>query len=386
MLTAIPKEILAGERRVAATPETAAGLKALGLEVAVESGAGAGIFAADAAYAAAGATIIDDTRTLFDQADLVLKVKQPIMNDALGAHEAELIRADATLITFLHPAAPDSHAMVKTLAARGVTSFSMDCIPRSSRAQAMDALTSMSTITGYRSALIAAQLLPRFMPMVGTAIGVIKPAKTVVIGTGVVGLQAIATARRLGAVVSAVDIRPAARDEAKSLGATVVGFEVPEELALGGGGYARALPASVLEEERALVGRLVADADVVILSALVPGEVAPVLVTRDMIGAMKPGSVIVDVSIDQGGNCEATEPGKVYAWSDVQIVGIQNIPGSMPVDASWLYANNILNYVTNLYKDGPGQIDWNDEIVRESLVTYQGQVVHAGARKAMGLE
>lgn len=385
MLAGIPREILSGERRVAATPETVAGLRQLGLEVAVEKGAGAGIFVSDAQYAAAGATIIDDARALFEQADLILKVKQPIFNEALGRHEAEMVRSDGTLITFLHPAAPGSHDMVRTLADRGVTSFSMDCIPRSPRAQTMDALTSMSTITGYRSVLIAAQLLPRFMPIMGTAIGVVKPAKVLIVGAGVVGLQSIATARRLGAAVSAIDIRPAARDEAKSLGATVVGFEVPEEVALGSGGYARALPERLLEEERALITPLLADADVVVLSALVPGEVAPTIVTRDMVASMKPGAVVVDVSIDQGGNCEVTEAGKTSAYGDVQVVGIQNIPGSMPVDASWLYANNILNYVTNLYKDGPGRIDWEDEIVRESLVTHQGRIVHQGTRKAMGL-
>lgn len=385
MLVGVPQEILAGEQRVAATPDTVLRLKELGYQVAVQAGAGQGIYADDSYYERAGARIVKDAPTLFQQADMVLKVKQPAFNSAVGAHEADLLRPGSMLITFLHPAAPGNHDMVRTLADRHITSFSMDAIPRTPRAQVMDALTSMSTITGYRSVLLAAELLPRFVPLIGTAIGVVKPAKVLVVGTGVVGLQAVATARRLGAAVSAVDIREAARDEAKSLGATVEGFDVPQQLAMGPGGYALALPESWLETERAALRPLVEAADIVILSALVPGEVAPALITRLMVDAMKPGSVIVDVSIDQGGNCEVTEPGKTVPCNGTKIVGVQNIPGSMPVDASWLYSTNVLNYVENLCKKAPGCIDWDDDIVAESVVTRDGQVVHAGARKAMQL-
>jgi NAD(P) transhydrogenase subunit alpha len=385
MKIGIPKEILPGESRVAATPETVARLRQLGYAVMVEAGAGSGTYAADQDFRAAGADVVAGPEALFAAADLVLKVKQPAFNTNIEAHEAEMLKPGSLLVTFLHPAAPSNHAMIRTLAARGITSFSMDAVPRIPRAQVMDALTSMSTVTGYRSVLLAAGLLPRFVPLMGTAIGMVKPAKVLVVGAGVVGLQAIATARRLGASVSALDIREAAREEAKSLGASVQGFEVPEELSLGQGGYACALPREWLDAEQQALLPLAASADIVILSALVPGEIAPLLLTREMVEAMRPGSVVVDVSVDQGGNCEVTRAGEIIDWGEVQIVGIQNIPGSMPVDASWLYAQNVLHYLENLFKDGPGQIDWDDEIVAQSVVTRNGQVVHPGAAKAMQL-
>ena len=247
----------------------------------------------------------------------------------------------------------------------------------------MDALTSMSTITGYKSVLMAANFLPKFVPMIGTAIGMIPPAKFLIVGAGVVGLQAVATAKRLGGVVSCIDIRPDAREAAGSLGGTVKGFDVPTELALGEGGYAKALTPEWLAKEQELLKTLLAETDVVILSALVPSEVAPILLTQEMVEAMAPGSIIVDVAIDQGGNCALTHAGDTYTHGEVTIVGVQNIPGSMPVHASWLYANNLLHYINNLYKNG--QIDWEDDIVRASLVTHNGEIVHAGARKAMSL-
>lgn len=385
MLIGIPREILHGERRVAMTPETTERLVALGFDVMVETKAGDGILANDGLYRHAGATIATDPRELLQRADVVLKVKQPCVNEALGYHEADVIKEGATLITFLHPAAPGCHDMVRRLAARKVTAFSMDAIPRTSRAQRMDALTSMSTVTGYRSVLLAAIELPRFVPLVGTAVGTVKPAKALVVGAGVVGLQALATIKRLGGVGTCVDIRPAAREEAKSLGAKVGGFEVPPELAMAPGGYARTLPPEWIELERKAVAPLVADSDIVILSALVPGEVAPVVVTEEMIAQMRPGSVIVDVAIDQGGNCMVTKPGETICLNSVTIVGVQNIPGSMPVHATWLYANNMLAFVQNLYKEKPGVIDWSDDIVKASLVTRDGAIVHEGARKAMGL-
>jgi len=384
MIIGVPKEIMANERRVAAIPETVSKLKAMGFTVLVEKGAGEGSFFSDADYAAAGAEMVADVASLFDRSDVVLKVKQPCNNAQTGKNEAEMMRQGATLITFLHPATPSHHAFVKTLAERRVTSFTMDGIPRISKAQKMDALTSMSTITGYKAVLMAANHLPKFVPMVGTAIGAVKPCKFLVIGAGVVGLQAIATAKRLGAVVTAVDIRPQAREEAKSLGAKVEGFEVPEDLAIGKGGYAQALPADWIEKERAALAPLVADADAVILSALVPGEIAPVVVTESMVATMRPGSVIVDISIDQGGNCGCTQPGKEALCHDVMVSGVQNIPGRVPVHASWLYANNMLHYVENLYKKGLATPDFDDEIARSSLVTRDGKILHQGYLKAVG--
>jgi NAD(P) transhydrogenase subunit alpha len=249
----------------------------------------------------------------------------------------------------------------------------------------MDALTSMSTITGYKAMLIAANQFPKFIPMTGTTIGTIKPAKVLIVGAGVVGLQAIATAKRLGATATAVDIREEARQSAATLGAKVAGFEVPAEWVAGPDGRARALPPEWLDKEREALAPLVEQCDILILGALVPGEVAPVVVTEAMVDRMKPGSIVLDVAIDQGGNCEVTPVGGHATRRGVSILGFWNIPGSMPVHGSWLYAHNVLHYVKNLFKKGPGTIDLDDEICRESLVTHQGGIVHLGTRKAMGL-
>jgi NAD(P) transhydrogenase subunit alpha len=273
--------------------------------------------------------------------------------------------------------------MVRKLRDRGITSFTMDGIPRITRAQSMDALTSMSTCTGYRAVLEAAKHLPRFMPMLATAIGSVRPAEVLVIGAGVVGLQAIATAKRLGAITRAWDIRAAARTEAASLGAKIDGFEVPESVAIGKGGYALALGPDWLARERAAIAPFVAKADVVICSALVPGAVAPMLVTSDMVHAMKRGSVLVDVSIDQGGNCELTKPGEEIVVQDVLVSGIQNIPGHMPVHATWLYAENIYKFVENLLKRGAVP-DLDDEIVASTLVTMGRRIHYKPALAVLG--
>jgi NAD(P) transhydrogenase subunit alpha len=383
MLIGIPKEILPEEKRVAATPETVRKYIELGFDVAVESSAGEGVLISDEAYEDAGARMIADTERLFAEADVVLKVKQPIFNERLDKHEVNMLRDDSVLITFLHPAAPDNHDLVKRLRDKNVTAFTMDGIPRISRAQRMDALSSMSTVTGYKSVIMAADRLPTFIPMIGTAIGTIKPANFLVVGTGVVGLQAIATAKRLGGVVKAMDIRSDACTQADSLGAKVVAFDIPQELAVGEGGYAKSLEDEWLEIERRLISPHLEGADVVILSALVPGEVAPVLVTEKMVASMKPGSVIMDVSVDQGGNCQVTEPGNFIQRLGVNVCGIQNIPGRMAVHASWLYANNMYYYVENLFKNGKGEFDLKDEILERSLVTYRSTIHHQGALKAM---
>ncbi|MBN1489000.1 MAG: NAD(P) transhydrogenase subunit alpha [Phycisphaerae bacterium] len=385
MVIGIPREILKEERRVAALPETVERYVAMGFEVLVEAAAGRGVYRTDKEYAAAGAEIVANAKTLYDRADIILKVKQPCFNEDAGQHETELVRPEALLICFLHPAAPGNHAAVRVLRDRRVTALTMDGIPRITRAQTMDALTSMSTITGYRSVLIAAGHFPRFIPMIGTAIGAIQPAQILVVGTGVVGLQAIATAKRLGGIIKAIDIREEARREAGSLkGTQVVGFEVPAEVAHGEGGYAKALPEEWLERERELLRTIVSQMDIIILSALVPGEVAPILVTEDMVRSMRPGSVIMDISIDQGGNCAMTEPGREIVVNDVYVCGTANIPGSIAVDATWLYAHNMLHYVENLFPNGPGAPRLDDEIVQHSLVTIGGEIVHKGALKAMG--
>lgn len=385
MIIGIPKEILERERRVAALPENVAAYVKMGFEVLVESTAGEGAFRSDDDYRQAGATVVDDVEDLFNRSDVILKVKQPYFNKKVGKHEADMIPEGRVLITFIHPATPSNHDMVRKLRDRNITALTMDSIPRTSRAQGMDCLTAMSTVSGYKAMLLAACHLPVFVPMMGTAVGVLKQAKVLAVGVGVVGLQAIATAKRLGADITAVDIRQDARMGAQSLGAKVAGFEVPVEVATGEGGYAKALSEEWLQKERDLLAPLLSEADVVVLSALVPGEAAPVLVTEEMVASMKPGSVIMDISIDQGGNCALTRPGEEYLYGRVLVSGLANIPGSVPVHSSWMYASSLAEYVKNLFKSGPGAMDLQDDIVRHSMVTHAGKIVHEGTLKAMNL-
>jgi len=385
MLIGIPKEIMLKENRVAALPETVAKFKKLGFGVLVETKAGAGAFTDDDAYLKAGAEIAADAVEVFDRSDIILKVKEPLFNDQFNKHEIDMLKENQILITFLHPAAPSNHGAVKILQDKNITAFTMDGIPRISRAQRMDPLTSMSAITGYKAIIIAAANFPKFIPMIGTSIGMIKPAKILVIGAGVVGLQAIATGKRLGGVVKAIDIRPDAKKEAESLGVKVVGFDVPPEMAIGEGGYAKALPQEWLEKERQALAPLVAESDIIVLSALIPGEAAQHIITKEMVESMSPGSVIIDVSIDQGGNCALTDPGKESIHNGVYICGIKNIPGSLPVHSSWLYANNLYYFVENLFKNGENDFNMDDEIIKDSLVTHKGKLYHQGTRKALGL-
>ncbi|MDL2208228.1 NAD(P)(+) transhydrogenase (Re/Si-specific) subunit alpha, partial [Parabacteroides sp. OttesenSCG-928-O15] len=287
------------------------------------------------------------------------------------------------LITFIHPASPVNHEMVRQLANRGVISMTLDGIPRISRAQNMDALTSMSTCAGYKGMLLAANAMSKFMPPMFTAVGSIQPAKVLVIGVGVGGLQALATAKRLGAVTYATDIRPAAIEQAQSLGAKVVDMGIPAEMAIAEGGYAKDLPEEWLIKERAKLREVLKDMDVVFLSALVPGKIAPVLITEEMVKEMPNGSVIVDISIDQGGNCDITPAGKTEVKHGVTLIGIKNIPGMLPTSSTWMFSNNVYNLVKYLVKDGKIELDRSDEIVDSILVTIDGKVVHTGALEAM---
>ena len=384
MIIGIPKEIMAEEGRVALLPQQVEELSKRGYEVVVESGAGIGSFIEDRAYLEAGAEIVSDVRELYGKAEVVLKVKEPLLNEKIGKHEISMMREGAVLMTFLHPAASANHAMVRQLCERGITAFSMDAVPRISRAQAMDALSSMSTVAGYKATLIAAHRLPKFIPMMGTAVGTTPPANFLVVGIGVVGLQAVATAKRLGAVVSCVDIRAAAREASRSLGAKDAGWDVPKEIAEGEGGYAKTLPPEWLKKEQEALAPLAREADVIILGALVPGEQAQVLITADVVSSMKPGSVIVDISVDQGGNCELTKSGKEITLDNgITINGYKNIPGRMPAHASMLYSKNIWNFFLNLYKGDSGKMDLKDEINKETLVTHQGKILHQGTLKAI---
>ncbi len=379
----VPKEILAGERRVSAVPETVAAFVERGARVLVEAGAGVGAFFADEAYRRAGAEIMPDVRTIYARADLILKVKEPQHNPELDVHEAELLRSGQVLVTFLHPAAPGNHELVRKLADGEVISLTLDSIPRISRAQVMDALTSMSTVAGYKAVLMAANRLPKFLPLMGTAVGMIQPAQAIVIGAGVAGLQALATAKRLGAVVYAADIRPDAREQAGSLGARIVDVGVPAELAVGAGGYALGLSPQWLEREREALAEVIGQSDLVILSALVPGREAPILLTRDMVKTMRPGSQVVDISIDQGGNCALTEAGAVVERYGVTIDGTKNIPGTMPTSSTAMFSKNVLHFVNNLVQDGKFVFDVADQIIKDTLVTKGGEIVHAGALEAM---
>ena len=385
MVIGIPREIMHDEGRVSAIPETVKKLVADGNTVLVEKGAGLGSFFPDADYAAAGAELIDDVAELYKRSDLILKVKEPLYNEAKKCHEIEMMHKGQYLITFIHPASPVNHKMVKMMAKQGVIGLTLDGVPRISRAQNMDALTSMSTCAGYKGILMAASDLPKFMPQIFCAVGMIKPVNALVIGVGVAGLQALATAKRLGAVTYAMDIRPAALEQATSLGAKPIDPGVPAELAMAPGGYAQRLPDEWLEKERQLLAEKIKDMDVVFCSALIPGKLAPVIVTEEMVKSMKPGSVIVDIAIDQGGNCEITPAGSREVKHGVVLEGIKNIPGMLPTSSTWMFAHNVYNLTKFLSKNGKIEVDFNDEIVKSILVTWDGEIVHAGAREAMGL-
>ena len=385
MIIGIPKEIMHDEARVAATPETVGKFVNDGFQVLVECSAGDGALYHDADYVKAGATMIADAQEIYDRAELILKVKEPLFNEQKQRHEVDMMHSGQVLITFIHPASPVNHDMVRQMTQRGITAITLDGIPRISRAQNMDALTSMSTCAGYKGILMAANMLTTFVPPMFTAVGQIKPAKVMVIGVGVAGLQALATAKRLGAITYAADIRPMASENAMSLGAKVVDTTVPAHLAIAEGGYARRLPADVLIQEQEALCATIQQMDIVFCSALIPGKVAPIIITEEMVKGMKKGSVIVDISIDQGGNCELTPKGGIEQKYGVTLMGVKNIPGLLPTSSTWMFANNVYNLVHYLVKDGSIALDTSDEIVRSSLVCIGGELVHAGAREAMGL-
>ena len=384
MIIGIPKEIMHDEARVAATPDTVKKYVADGHKVLVEVNAGIGAQCPNEAYAAAGAIMCETAQQVYDEAELILKVKEPLFNEQTGKHEVDMMHAGQYLITFIHPAAPVNHKMVKHMAEAGIISMSIEGVPRISRAQSMDALTSMSTCAGYKGILMAASDLIKFIPMMPTAAGMIKPCNVMVAGVGVAGLQALATAKRLGAKTYAIDIRPAAAEQATSLGAKLIDSGVDPALAIGQGGYAMELPADVLAAERERIAKVLPDMDIVFLSALVPGRLAPTLITEEMVKTMKPGSVIVDISIDQGGNCAITTPGVRDVKHGVILEGIKNIPGMLAESSTFMYAANMYNLVKYLTKDGKLNLDESDDIVSGMLTTKDGKVVNAGALAAMG--
>lgn len=383
MIIGIPREIMPGEARVAAGPDAVKQYIADGATVLVEKNAGERSYFNDDAYIAAGAKIIDSAAELFEKAELILKVKEPLFNKEFNKHEVEMMHKGQYLITFIHPASPVNKDMVLMLAKQGVISMTLDSVPRISRAQAMDALTSMSTCAGYKGIIMAANELAEFIPPMFTAVGAMKPANVLVIGIGVGGLQALATAKRLGAITYATDIRPAALEQAQSLGAKVIDLGVPADMAIAEGGYAKSLPEDWIKKEREVLSEVIKTMDIVFCSALVPGKIAPILVTEEMVKSMPNGSVLVDISIDQGGNCELTPPGTIESNHGVKLIGVKNIPGTLPASSTWMFSQNVYNLVKFLTKNGKIELDMNDEIVKAILVTKDGEVVHAGALESM---
>jgi NAD(P) transhydrogenase subunit alpha len=371
MKIAVAKESLPGERRVALVPEQVSKYPS-GHEIVVESGAGAAAGYADAVYTEKGARVQSG---VLDGADLVLKVRTPT------PEEIGRLREGATLVGLMAPLS-EPQAM-RALAERGVTTFALELLPRISRAQSMDALSAMATIAGYKAVLLAAEHLPRFMPLLMTAAGMLKPARVLVIGAGVAGLQAIATARRLGAVVEAYDTRPVVKEQVESLGATFVELPLETKDAQDAGGYAKAQSEEFYNKQRELMGKVVAANDIVITTALVPGQKAPVLVTEDMVRGMRPGSVIVDLAAEAGGNVALTEPGRVVERHGVTLVGLVDLASSMAVHASDMYARNVSTFANHLLAQGGNGPDLSDEITRGSLVTHRGEVVHEAVKAAL---
>jgi NAD(P) transhydrogenase subunit alpha len=383
MIIGAPKETYPGERRVAIVPALVPSLTQAGLEVLVETGAGAEAGYPDAAYEEKGARVVGGRAELFQNADVVLQVRALGANPEQGRADLELLHESQTIIGFLEPLTALEE--VKALAERVVTAFAMELIPRITRAQSMDALSSQATVAGYKAAILAAETLPKMFPMLMTAAGTITPAHVFIVGVGVAGLQAIATARKLGAVVQAYDIRPEVKEQVQSLGAKFVELGLETEEATAEGGYAREMGEEFYKKQREMMLRVVAESDVVITTAAVPGKRAPILVTEEMVKGMRPGSVIVDLAAERGGNCELTEPGKTVVVHGVTILGPANLPATVPYHASQMYAKNISTFLLHLIHDGKLTIDEEDPITRDTLVVREGEVVHPKVRELLGL-
>jgi NAD(P) transhydrogenase subunit alpha len=383
MIVGVPRESFPGERRVALVPSVIPNLAKAGLEVLIEAGAGIEAGYPDADYAAKGAKIAGDRAEVFRAADVILQVLCYGSNDKTGAADLPLLRRGQVLIGFLRPLGALN--TVQEIAATGATSFSVELVPRTTRAQSMDALSSMGTICGYKAVLVAAGTMPRIVPMLTTAAGTITPARFLIIGAGVAGLQAIATARRLGAVTSAYDLRPAAKEQVQSLGGRFVELPIEAKDAEDAGGYARAQDESFYKRQRELLGRVVAESDAVITAAVIPGKTSPVLVTREMVAGMAPGSVIVDLAAERGGNCELTRTGENIVEHGVTIIGRINLATTVPYHASQMYARNITAFLLYLVKDGKFRFDASDDIVANTLVTQAGEIVNPRVREFFSL-
>ena len=374
----IPKEVVNGERRVALVPDMAKRLIKDGLTVRVERGAGTAAGFPDDMYSNAGAEVVGDAASLWGGADVVLKIHMPA--ESAGGHEAQLMHEGTTLVGLLYPMTHQD--AVGKLARSKVTTFSLDQLPRISRAQSMDVLSAMSTVVGYKGVLLAGAAVGRFFPMLVTAAGTLAPSKVLVLGAGVAGLQAIATARRLGAVVRAFDVRPVVKEQVESLGAQFLEIETIDE-AETEGGYAKELSEEQNRRIRELIHSAVKACDVVITTALIPGKPAPLLITEEMVGDMKPGSVVVDLAAEAGGNCAFTRAGEDVTAGDVTILGPLNLPSSMPTHASQMYSKNITTFLNHLVSDGELKLDFEDEITAATCITHQGKIVHEATRASI---
>src|SRR5437879_753970 len=383
MIVGVPKESFPGERRVALVPAVIPTLVKAGLQVVVEAGAGVEAGYPDAEYVAKGAKVLSDRAEVFRAADIITQVLCYGSNDRTGKADLPLFHRDQVLVGFLRP--QGSVETLTEIAGKGVTSFSVELMPRTTRAQSMDALSSMATISGYKAVLIAADTLPKIFPMLTTAAGTITPARVLIIGVGVAGLQAIATARRLGAVVSAYDVRPAVKEQVQSLGGRFIELPIEAKDAEDARGYGRAQDESFYARQRELLGRVVAESDVVITAAVVPGKKSPVLVTEEMVKRMAPGSVIFDLAAERGGNCELTQTGQTVVKHGVTIIGRINIATGVPYHASQMYARNLTAFLLHLVKDGKLRLDIDDEIIRDTLVTRDGEVVNERVREFFAL-
>jgi NAD(P) transhydrogenase subunit alpha len=383
MIVGVPRETYPGERRVALVPAVLPNLAKAGMQVLLEAGAGAAAGYPDSDYADKGAKIAGSREEVFRTAEIITQVLCDGANDKTGSADLPLLRKGQILVGFLRPLG--TRETLQEIAATGITSFAVELMPRTTRAQSMDALSSMATISGYKAVVLAADTLPRIFPMLTTAAGTITPARVLIIGVGVAGLQAIATARRLGAVTSAYDMRPAAKEQVLSLGGRFIELPIEAKEAQDARGYGTAQGEEFYRKQRELLGDAVAANEVVITAAVVPGKKSPVLVTKEMVSRMAPGSVIVDLAAERGGNCELTRAGETIVEHGVTILGQVNLASAIPFHASQMYARNLAAFLLNLVKDGKVQCNEADEIHRETLLTRDGEIVNARVREFLGL-
>ncbi|HQU72173.1 MAG TPA: Re/Si-specific NAD(P)(+) transhydrogenase subunit alpha [Calditrichia bacterium] len=382
MIAGILKETFPNEQRVAIIPASVPTLKKMGVDVIVESGAGTQAGFLDQAFIDQGAKIAKSRKEVFAESDVLLQVRGLGANPEQGKKDVDLFKTGQVHIGFMEPLT--AKAEIETYAAKGVTSMAMELIPRITRAQSMDALSAMANLGGYKAVLLAANYLPKIFPMMMTAAGTIVAAKVFIVGAGVAGLQAIATARRLGAIVQAYDVRPAVKEQVESLGGKFVEMDLKTETAEDKGGYAKAMDEDFYRRQREMMLKVVAESDVVITTAAIPGKKAPILVTKEMVEAMRPGSVVVDMAAERGGNCELTKPDEVVVHQEVKVVGTTNLPGQVAFHASQTYAKVMTNLMALLVKEGKLDLNMEDEIIAESVVTQGGEVVNGRVRETLG--